>query len=84
MKNLQISESDVSGGLQTRFIIDRVDRTSDKINALAELQWQWRSQLKEMLSSELTSEEADADDYQKRAEQEEKVDVLLDSYRTLL
>lgn len=65
-------------------ILERIDETTDKINSVAVLLWEWRTRMTALMSGTLTAEEADEEDYARRAEQEEKLDIMLDLYRQVL
>lgn len=98
----QLEPTDIDPGIISALLFDRIDETRRKLDKISTRLWEWRAELKSMLSNTLTADEAvsaefllwfpalqltrgqDEEDYQNRAEAEEKVDILLDFYRQIM
>lgn len=98
----QLEPTDIDPGISSALLFDRIDETRRKLGKISTRLWEWRAELKSMLSNTLTADEAvsvefmllfpalqltrgqDEEDYQNRAEAEEKVDILLDFYRQIM
>jgi hypothetical protein len=77
-------------GIKTRTIFEDVSATSDRLNAMAELVWEWREQLVQMLAAPISNlmdgedDEANGDTYDADAQAQEALEVLLDQYKQAL
>lgn len=70
----------------TKSVFEQVVDTTNALNGLAELIWQYREYVLEIIGSTVSitgEDEADVDAYAERAEIQEKGDVYLEALKTI-
>lgn len=83
---LGFSSTDEKPGLETASIWEEVTATTKAINGFADLLWEWRDKMRELIFTRvsISGEDATGEEYAERAETQETLDIYLQAYGLVL